>query len=107
REPSLLQAHMSRNEHYRTPLHHAAAKNRPNMVRLLLELGADPHATDATGATPLTTAASENADASIGSMLQQAGAKLDFIAAVNLGRYDPVGGLLRDAQARTRPDGLA
>jgi len=105
REPSLLQAHMSRNEHYRTPLHHAAAKNRPNMVRLLLELGADPHATDATGATPLTTAASENADASIGSMLQQAGAKLDFIAALNLGRYDLVEAMLRDDPSRIGPQG--
>jgi ankyrin repeat protein len=27
-DPSLLRARMSRNEHYRTPLHHAAAKNR-------------------------------------------------------------------------------
>ena len=29
---------MSRNEHGRTPLHHAAAMNRPAMVRLLLAL---------------------------------------------------------------------
>ena len=79
RDPSLLGARMSRNEHHRTPLHHAAAKNRPRMVRLLLDLGADPNATDATGATPLTTAAQEHADSSLVSMLLAAGAQLDFM----------------------------
>src|SRR5262245_21502552 len=52
RDPSLLAARMTRNQHRRTPLHHAAEKNRPRMVRLLLDLGADARATDATGATP-------------------------------------------------------
>ena len=41
RDNALLGARMSRNQHRRTPLHHAVAKNRPRMVRLLLELGAD------------------------------------------------------------------
>ena len=35
RELSLLSARMTRNQHHRTPLHHAAAKNRPAIVRLL------------------------------------------------------------------------
>src|SRR5262249_34514134 len=72
-EPALLHARMSRNEHHRTPLHHAAAKNRPQMVRLLLDLGADANATDAAGATALTTAAAEHGDATVISMLQAAG----------------------------------
>jgi ankyrin repeat protein len=105
REPSLLKARMSRNEHYRTALHHAAAKNRPKMVRLLLDLGADPHATDATGATALTTAASERSDPAIAAMLQQAGAKLDFIAALNLERYDLAEAMLRDDPSRIGPQG--
>jgi ankyrin repeat protein len=75
------------------------------MVRLLLDLGADPNATDATGATPLTTAASEDADASIASMLQQAGVKLDFIAAVNLQRYDLAEAMMRDDPSRIGPQG--
>jgi ankyrin repeat protein len=87
REPALLTARMSRNEHHRTPLHHAAAKNRPNVVRLLIALGADVNATEATGGTPLTTAAQENADAVV-ALLLGAGAKLDFIAALTLKRYD-------------------
>ena len=69
-DPALLNARMTRNQHRRTPLHHAAAKNRPAMVRLLLDLGADPRAADATGATALTTAAQENADADIVAMLE-------------------------------------
>ena len=75
REPSLLSARMTRNQHRRTPLHHAAAKSRATIVRLLLELGADPNATDATGATPLTTAAQENADAMLIDELLAAGAE--------------------------------
>ena len=41
-DPSLLGARMSRNFRRRTPLHHAAAKNRPDMVRLLIGLGRRP-----------------------------------------------------------------
>jgi ankyrin repeat protein len=71
----------------------------------LLDLGADPHAADATGATPLTTAAQENADASIISMLEAAGAKLDFIAALNLKRYDLAAAMLDEDPSRIGPDG--
>ena len=104
-DPTLLNARMTRNQHRRTPLHHAAAKNRPMIVRLLLDLGADVHAADATGATPMTTAAQENADASIISMLEAAGAKLDFIAALNLKRYDLAAAMLDEDPSRIGPDG--
>jgi ankyrin repeat protein len=50
RDPALLAARMTRGHHRRTPLHHATAKNRLRIVQLLLELGADPNAIDATGA---------------------------------------------------------
>ncbi len=56
-EPALLIARMSRNDHEGSPLHHAAAVNRADMVRLLIDLGADVGAADNTGGTPLTTAA--------------------------------------------------
>lgn len=53
-EPSLLgTSKMSRFEHYRTPLHLAVLKNHPQMVELLLGLGADPSAKDSRGYTPL------------------------------------------------------
>ena len=75
------------------------------MARLLIELGADVNATDATGATPLTTAAQANAAADIIAMLEQAGTKLDFMAALNLGRYDLAATMLRADPARIGPDG--
>ena len=105
RQPSLLEARMTRNQHRRTPLHHAAAKNRARIVQLLLELGADPNATDATGATALTTASQENADIVIINDLLAAGARLDFLTAVNLGRYGEAEVMLRDDPSRIGPDG--
>ena len=103
--PSLLTTRMSRNEHRRTPLHHAAAMNRPAMVRLLVELGADVAVSDDTGGTALTTAAAAGADARILTMLEQAGARLDLFAAVTLKRYDVAERLLADDPGRIGADG--
>jgi ankyrin repeat protein len=105
RDPTLLRARMTRNLRRRTALHHAAAKNRPAMVRLLLELGADAKAADATDATPLTTAAQENADSGIVTMLLEAGAPLDLLTAINLHRFDAAEAMLRDDPARIGPHG--
>ena len=105
RDPLLLGARMTRNQHRRTPLHHAAAKNRPRIVRLLLELGADPNATDATGATALTTASQEQADQAIISALLAAGAKLDFLTAIAAGHYDQAEAMWRADPSRIGLDG--
>lgn len=48
-DPSALNRRQSRNENHRTPLHFAVLKNRPDMIALLLELGADPLAVDGSG----------------------------------------------------------
>jgi ankyrin repeat protein len=104
-DPSVLSARMSRSEHHRTPLHHAAAKNRPSILRLLINLGADPNATDASGATPLTTAAQEHADEAIVAMLIDAGAKLDFRATLNLKRYELAQAMLDEDPSRIGPAG--
>ena len=48
-DPSALNRRQSRNENHRTPLQFAVMKRRPEMVALLLELGADPLAVDGTG----------------------------------------------------------
>ena len=104
-DPSLVNARMSRNEHHRRPLHHAAAKNRPRMVRLLLDLGADPNASDALGATALTTASYEHADPAIVRMLLAAGAKLDFMSALYLERYEAAETMLKDDPSRIGTDG--
>jgi ankyrin repeat protein len=104
-DPSLLTARMTRNQHRRQPLHHAAAKNRLRMVELLLELGADPHATDATGATALTTASQQRADAAIVSTLLAAGTRLDLLTAVNTGRLADAEAMVRADPSRIGPDG--
>jgi ankyrin repeat protein len=104
-DPALLTARMSRNQHRRTPLHHAAAKNRLRMVQLLLELGADPNAMDATGATALTTASQERADPAVISALAAAGAKLDLLTAINTSRLDEAEAMLRENPSRIGPDG--
>jgi ankyrin repeat protein len=48
-DPSALNQRQSRNENRRTPLHFAVAMNQPQMVELLLSLGADPLAVDGGG----------------------------------------------------------
>lgn len=48
-DPAAANARMSRSENNQTALQFAVRKNRPAMVALLLELGADPLATDAMG----------------------------------------------------------
>jgi len=105
RDPSLMTARMTRNHHRRTPLHHAAARNRPRTLQLLLELGADPHATDATGGTALTTATQEGADLAIVSALVAAGTPLDFLTAVNTGRSGEAEAMLRDDPSRIGASG--
>ena len=57
-------------------------------MRLLLDLGADVQATDATGATALTVAALDGADPGVIAVLEGAGATLDLVAALGLGRHD-------------------
>jgi len=48
-DPAALFGAQSRNENHRTPLHFAVAMNRPQMVELLLSLGADPLSVDGGG----------------------------------------------------------
>jgi len=48
-DPSALHHRMSRNENHQTPLHFAVRGKRPQMVSLLLELGADPLTVDGSG----------------------------------------------------------
>lgn len=63
-DPAALTRGQSHNENYQTPLHFAAKKNRPDMIHLLVELGADASAKDPSGVTPLHLAAGQgHADA--------------------------------------------
>jgi len=48
-DPSVLSRRMSRNENHMTPLHFAVRMGRPDMVGLLIALGADQLAVDGSG----------------------------------------------------------
>jgi ankyrin repeat protein len=48
-DPSAINRRLSRNENNQLPLHFAARFNRPAMIPVLLELGADPLAVDSSG----------------------------------------------------------
>jgi hypothetical protein len=75
----LLFRQMSRFEHRATPLHLAVSKNRPDMVALLLDLGADPMGKDDRGRTPLSRTSSRT-DKRIADLLVAAGADPGDIA---------------------------
>jgi len=75
------------------------------MVRLLLALGADVSATDATGATALTVSALAGADPSVMAALEAAGATLDLVAALALARHDVAERLLAEDPTRLGPAG--
>jgi ankyrin repeat protein len=61
-DPGALSSRMSRNEDHRLPLQLAVRKNRPDMVSLLLELGADPLGADGSGHTAAAYATSPQID---------------------------------------------
>ncbi len=55
-DPAQLERQQSHNEDFRRPLHFAVHENLHRMVKLLLELGADPLGTDASGHTAVAYA---------------------------------------------------
>jgi ankyrin repeat protein len=64
-DPSALNRRQSRNEDHRTPLHFAVSRNRPDMVSLLLELGADPLAVDGSGQPAAAYSTSPDTDRAV------------------------------------------
>jgi len=86
-DPTALERRMSRHEDRQRPLHFAVRKNLPGMVALLLELGADPLATDATGYTAAAYATTPEGDRAVMEVLRARGA-MDLLAAVALGDWE-------------------
>jgi ankyrin repeat protein len=103
-DPAKLSSTLSHNENFQRPLHFAVRMNRPEMVRLLLELGADPAATDDSGATPLQYAADPRVDRSAIEALA-GGEPKDVFSALALGDEATAARLLRDAQGKDGYDG--
>jgi ankyrin repeat protein len=61
-DPAALNSRLTRNENHQTPLHHAVLNNRPEMVSLLMTLGADPLAGDGSGVSPAVYATAPDTD---------------------------------------------
>lgn len=95
--PASLSQPQSHNEDFRQPLHFAVHKNLPRMVELLLELGADPFGTDASGHTAVAYAMTpEIARPVVEAMRNRSGATLldsvavgDWASAQRLMRQNP------------------
>ena len=106
-DPAVLQSRMSRNENHQTPLQFAVRMKRTAMVRLLLDLGADPLSLDGWGHNVAIYASSKEFDRpvmeAIAARAPQNGAEsLEFLAALSLGEWEQAA-----AMARARPDLLS
>jgi len=83
-DPAALATPMSRNENHQLPLHFAVRMNRPEMVRLLLELGADASACDGDGMPVAAYAASPDVGREVAVTLLRGGGK-DLVIALLAG----------------------
>jgi ankyrin repeat protein len=84
---------MSRNENHQLPLHFAVRMNRPEMVALLLDLGADPAALDGLGVSASVYAAAPRVDEAVIETLTRRGG-LDLFGALVLGNEGAASRLL-------------
>jgi ankyrin repeat protein len=111
-DPTALNRRMSRNEGNQTPLHFAVRMERPEMVGLLLDLGADPLATDSGGFSPGMYATRPDVDRRVMEAIRAItegelrsadrgsraanGTMLDLVASVSLGDWRVAERLVRD-----------
>ncbi|MGQ0537859.1 MAG: ankyrin repeat domain-containing protein, partial [Gemmatimonadaceae bacterium] len=111
-DPSVLNRRMSRNEDNQLPLHFAVRRDRPEMVALLLDLGADPLSTDSSGFTAAVYATAPGIDLSVMEKIRtltsaelvsaERGARavrataLDLVAALALGDWSTAAHLLNE-----------
>ena len=90
---SALTQTMSRHENHQLPLHFAVRRNRPEMVALLLELGADPAPRDGHGMPAAVYAAAPEVDPAVVEILAAHGA-IDVFGALVLGDEETAARLL-------------
>ena len=108
-DPSSLERRMSRNENHRTPLQFAVLRNRPAMVALLLELGADPFSVDDGGQTVAVYANEKDVDLPVMEVIHRRtlatprlvgrGDPLPLVACLALADWDTAAQLVRDDAA--------
>ena len=121
REPAVLNSRMSRNENHQLPLHFAVRMNRPEMVALLMDLGADPLAVDGSGFSAAAYATSPDVDRRVmeaigamtsaeltsavrGERLPRGGA-MDLMAALALGEWETAARLVHEVPELIEPGG--
>ena len=104
-EPSQLERQQSHNEDFRRPLHFAVHGNLHRMVKLLLELGADPLGTDASGHTAVAYAMNpEIARPVVAAIRDRVGPTL--LNCVAVGDWETAGRLMRQIPDAVARDGV-
>ena len=103
RDPDALRRRMSHNEAFQLPLHFAVRMNRPEMVALLLELGADPAATDGLGVPAGVYAANPGVEPRVIELLSSAGG-VDLFSALSLGNLALASRLVERSGATLKAD---
>jgi ankyrin repeat protein len=106
-DPAALSKTQSHNEDFRRPLHFAVLRNRPEMVALLLALGADPLATDGTGYSAAAYATDPEVDRSAMEMIRARVGTTDLFTDLALGDWDSAARLLRENPDVVRPGGAS
>jgi len=91
-----LNSRQSHNEDYRLPLHFAVLRNRPEMVALLLELGADPLGVDGSGYTAAAYATSPDNDRRVMEIIRDRGGANDLFTALALEEWENAARLLSE-----------
>jgi hypothetical protein len=118
-----LSSRMSRNEDHQLPLHYAVRKNRPDMVALLLDLGADPLAVDGSGYSAAANATSPDTDRRVMEAIhamtsaelisavrgdrQPRGGTMDLVATLAMGDWETAARLLREIPRLIEPGASA
>jgi ankyrin repeat protein len=105
-DPTALRRPQSHNEDSRLPLHFAVLKNRPEMVALLLELGADPLGKDGTGYPAAAYATAPEVDRSVMEMIRARGT-MDLFTALALGEWESAARLLKGNPGMAAPGGAS
>lgn len=100
-DPAALGQPMTHNEDYQKPLHFAVRKILPDMVSLLLDLGADPLAPDGSGYSAAVYVTSPDVDRRLIDGIRARGGSLDLTSALAMGDWETAARLL--AGAATSP----
>lgn len=122
-DPGALSRRLSRNENHMMPLHFAVRRHRPEMVALLLDLGADPLGVDGSGFPAAAYASNAEMDRPVMERIHalttaelisaERGARpargglMDLIAALALQDWETAERLVRDESAHGGPRALA